>query len=87
MLLFVFHDLPLSALEEPTCKQSAALLVLHCETSPVSVSDMSSGPLCSSERFSCWVFEVNMRADAQGKTGFAKNPRCINKKPFFIFIF
>lgn len=45
MLLFVFHDLLLSAaLEEPTCKQSAALLVFHLETSPVSLSDMSSGP-------------------------------------------
>lgn len=45
MLLFVFHGLHLSAaLEEPTCKQSAALLVFHLETSPVSLSDMSSGP-------------------------------------------
>lgn len=46
ILLLVFHDLHLSAgaLEKPTCKQSAALLLFHLETSPVSVSDMSSGP-------------------------------------------
>lgn len=44
MLLFVFHDLHLSALEEPICKQSVAFLVFHLATSPVSVSDMSSGP-------------------------------------------